>query len=60
MKTLTPERMRDLHGMRIDEGAVCGFMIGAVVGAISRGWLVPAAYTFMFTPLICALDYGLR
>jgi hypothetical protein len=35
-------------------------MVGAVVGAISRGWLVPAAYTFMFTPLICALDYGPR
>lgn len=61
MKSLTEERMQDLHGSWWPKrGVVCGTMVGAVAGAVARGWFVPAAYTFMFTPLACLLDYGLR
>lgn len=60
METLSPERMRAVHGMKIDEGSVCGFMVGALSGAIYFAWAVPASFIFMFTPLVCALDYGLR
>ncbi len=60
METLTPDRMRTLHGMKIDEGEVCGLMVGALSGAIYFSWTVPAAFIFMFTPMVCVLDYGLR
>ena len=57
METLSPERMRDLHGMMI-RGDACGIMVGALSGAIYFAWAVPASFIFMFTPLVCLLDYA--
>ncbi len=60
MQTLSPELMRALCGSKIEEGSACGFMVGILGGAIMLGMVVPAAFIFMFTPLTCVLDYGLR
>jgi hypothetical protein len=59
MQTLSPGRMQELCGSKMDEGSACGFMVGALGGAIMLGWVVPAAFILMFTPLVCVLDYGL-
>ncbi len=61
MQTLSQGRMQELCGSKIlEEGSACGFMVGVLGGSIMLGMVFPAAFIFMFTPLVCVLDYGLR
>ena len=60
MTTLTPAAMRTLHGSEFGEGGeYCGFMVGSLFGAAYIFGPVPAAFIYMFTPLVCLLDYAL-
>ena len=59
MTTLTPAAMRTLHGSLPEEGTICGIMVGSLFGAAYLFGPVSASFIYMFTPVVCLLDYAL-
>lgn len=62
MTTLMLDEMRTLHGAEIGRrkrGQYCGTMLGSLFGAAYLFGPVPAAFIYMFMPVVCLLDYAL-
>ncbi len=57
MQKLSDPQLAVISG-GIEEGTICGFMVGVTIGSwVLFGPLV-GSLVFMFTPAACALDYG--
>ena len=61
MTTLRLDEMRTLHGAEWgwrERGQFCGFMVGSLFGAAFLFGPVSASFIYMFTPMVCLLDYA--
>jgi hypothetical protein len=56
MLTLSDSELMNMSG-GIEEGTICGLMIGATIGSWLLFGPLAGSLVFMFTPSACALDY---
>jgi hypothetical protein len=56
MLTLSDSELMKMSG-GIEEGTICGLMIGATIGSWLLFGPLAGSLVFMFTPSACALDY---
>ncbi len=56
MRTLSDSELMNMSG-GIEQGTICGLMIGATIGSWLLFGPLAGSLVFMFTPSACALDY---